>query len=165
MRAARVLAGAAAAALVMGAGAEGDGCGARRVPVAVVRAGSQCGAAAGPAVTLVTTADAWRAAFASPVLGARDEAAPVDFEKDAVILVSMGERPTGGHAVELVRKEAAVKDGVAHVQVALRSPAKGALVTQALTRPCLALSIAREGVRGVKVLDEQGAVVASTGAR
>jgi protease stability complex PrcB-like protein len=162
-RAARVLSGVAFAALVTGAGAERDGCGARRVPVAVVRAGSQCGAAAGPAVSLVTTVEGWRAAYASPALGGGDEAAPVDFAKDAVVLISMGERPTGGHAVELLRREAAVQDGVARVQVALRAPAKSALVTQALTRPCLALSVPREGIRAVEVLDERGAVVARTG--
>ncbi|BDG03794.1 protease complex subunit PrcB family protein [Anaeromyxobacter oryzae] len=163
MRWARLAAGGFALALLLGA--EGD-CGDRRVPVAAVRGGSQCpGAGKGPSATLVTSPEAWREVFPSPLLDGEAPAPPVDFGKDAVIVVAMGERPTGGWAVELARNEAAVKDGVVLVQVSFRGPAKDALVTQALTRPCLAVKVPRDGIRAVKVADEKGAIVASAGAR
>jgi hypothetical protein len=157
-------------------GAEGDGCGARRVPVAVLRAPVACPGGAAPSATLVTTAEAWRAIAAAdhggPVLAGEvgeapqgaDAAPPVDLAKDVVVLVAMGEKPTGGYGIALARPEAAVKDGVAFLQVVLRVPAKDAMVTQALTRPCLAVSLPRAGVRAVTVVDAQGARVASTAA-
>ena len=105
-------------------GAEGKGCAAdREVPVTVVRGGAQCGGdAAGPSVRRLASAAELQAAF-STELGAAAPAA--DFEGAAVLLVAAGQRPTAGHAVELLSAKAPVKDGVALVQVALRGPPAG----------------------------------------
>lgn len=145
-------------------GAEGKGCSAdREVPVAVIRGGAQCGGeAAGPSVRRLASAEELAAAF-SAELGAAAPAA--DFEGAAVLLVASGQRPTAGHAVELLAPRAPVKDGVAVVQVALRAPAPGAVAAQVVTSPCLVVAVPRAGLAEVKVADGERAVLGGVSLR
>lgn len=147
-------------------GAHGRGCeGAREVPVSVVRAGTQCpGEGAEPSVVLVSTPEGWHSVF-PPALGAEDTAPPVDFAREIVVVVGMGQRATGGYAVELKEPKGIVKGGHATIQVVFRAPAPDAMVAQALTRPCLAVRLPREDLREVKVMDEGGRVVATVAVR
>ncbi|HYG66627.1 MAG TPA: protease complex subunit PrcB family protein, partial [Anaeromyxobacteraceae bacterium] len=143
------------------AGAEGGCEGVREVPVSVARAASQCPLPGEePSVVLVTDAEGWRTAF-PPLPGAVASEAPADFGREVVVVIGMGRRPTGGYAVELARPAAAVKDGIAAIQVAFRSPPPDAMTTQALTSPCLAVRLPREGVREVRIADERSRPVAS----
>lgn len=145
-------------------GAEGKGCAAdREVPVTVVRGGAQCGGdAAGPSVRRLASAAELQAAF-SAELGA---AAPaVDFEGAAVLLVAAGQRPTAGHAVELLSARAPVKDGVALVQVALRGPPAGTMAAQVVTSPCLVVALPRAGLAEVKVVNGEPAVLGGVALR
>jgi len=139
-------------------GAEGGGCSPdREVPVTVVRGGAQCGGAApGPAVRRLGSAAELAAAFAGELGG---PAPTADFEGTALLLVSSGQRPTAGHAVELAAPAAAVKGGVALVRVALRAPASGAMTGQVLTSPCLVVALPRAGLTEVKVADGERAVL------
>jgi hypothetical protein len=57
----------------------------------------------------------------------------VDFERDGVIAVFMGERPTGGHAIR-VERVARGADGLL-VEVVLQTPSPECMTTQAVTRP------------------------------
>jgi hypothetical protein len=165
MKALRLMTGVTAA--VCHLGAVGRGCeGARQVPVSVVRAGTQCpGQGAEPSVVLVSTPEGWRSAFPAE-LGTEETAAPpANFAREVVVVVGMGQRPTGGYAVELKETKGVVKDGIAAIQVVFRSPAPDAMVTQALTRPCLAVRLPRKDVREVKVADEGGRIVATAAVR
>lgn len=145
-------------------GAEGGGCSPdRQVPVTVVRGGAQCGGdAAGPAVRRLGSAAELAAAFAAEVGGAVPAA---DFEGSAVLLVASGQRPTAGHAVELLAAKAPVKDGVALVQVALRAPPAGALTAQVVTSPCLVVALPRAGLAEVKVAEGERAVLGGVSLR
>jgi hypothetical protein len=72
------------------------------------------------------------------------QAAPppsLDFERDGVVAVFMGERPTGGHSIQVER--VALRDGELLVEVLLRSPGAGCLTTQALTQPYQMVSVPR----------------------
>lgn len=157
------LVAACGAVLLLGAG--GKGCGDREVDVRVVRASARC-AVPGQGVTArwVGSADGLADVFPQP-LGADETAPDVDFRRDRVLVVGMGPKPTGGYAIELARPKAPVKGDVAAVVVALREPEPGALVTQALTSPCLAVAVPREGIAEVKVVDAKGAVLASARVR
>jgi hypothetical protein len=129
--------------------------------VSVARAGSQCpGGGATPSLTVVSSEEGWRRVFPAP-LGGQDAPPGVDFARELVVVVGMGQRPTGGHAVELLDGKAIVEGGVAAFRVAFRSPAAGSVVTQMITSPCLAVRLPREGVREVKVAGEDGKVVAA----
>lgn len=138
--------------------AEGRGCAAdREVPVAVVRGGARCGGDA-PSVRRLASPEALGAAFPAGL----GEAAPsADFERAAVLLVAVGQRPTAGYGVELAAERAPVKDGVALVRVTVREPAAGAMVAQVVTSPCLVVTLPRAGLAEVKVADGAGALLGS----
>ncbi len=57
----------------------------------------------------------------------------IDWEKQMLIVISGGSRPTGGYSVTAQKLE--VKDGKLMVHWKLKSPPKGAFVTQAITHP------------------------------
>ena len=68
-------------------------------------------------------------------------APPVEFERQMVLLAALGERRTGGYAVEIVRAE--VVEGTLVVHVRETSPVPGARTTMALTAPLHAVMVAR----------------------
>ena len=65
----------------------------------------------------------------------------IDWKKQMVIVISGGQRPTGGYSVEV--KSLEVKDGKLIVNWKLNSPAPGSIVTQALTHPALTILVDR----------------------
>jgi hypothetical protein len=152
----------AALAAVVLLGAKGR-CGAdREVPVEVVVAASQCGGE-GEGVTVRRLASdqelRGEARAGDEIRGSArqqlEDPAP-DFEREAVLLVSMGQQRSAGYAVELARPVALVKDEVAGLQVNLRRPAPGAMTAQVLTSPCLVVKLPREGLAEVRVVDVDG---------
>jgi hypothetical protein len=157
---------AVAAALALG-GAERGGCKPdREAPVEVVRSSQTCGGEGeGFSARRIASADELRTALPlTATIGGPErsaEAAAPDFERDAVLLLSMGQRRTGGYALELARPVALVKGDVAGVQVLLREPPAGAVTAQVLTSPCLVVKLPREGLREVKIAGEDGKVLAS----
>ncbi|MBK9518574.1 MAG: protease complex subunit PrcB family protein [Anaeromyxobacter sp.] len=141
-------------------GADGGCSPDREVAVTVVRAGATCGGEApGPSVRRLASQAELIAAFPAALGGA--PAPAVDFEAAAVLLVSAGQRPTAGHAVELAAPKAPVKGGVALVQVALRAPPADAMTAQVVTSPCLVVSLPRAGLGEVKVAEGERALLGS----
>lgn len=145
-------------ALVLLGGAGPGGCpGDREVAVRSLGGGARCGGEEGPRVRRVASA-ADLARILSPGLGPAEPAPAVDFAREVVLLVGMGQRPTAGHGVELLSPAAPVKEGVAGVRVAFRSPAAGAMTAQVITSPCLLVALSRDGLRGVAVLEGERVV-------
>ena len=68
-------------------------------------------------------------------------APPVDFERQMVLFAALGERRTGGYAIEIVRAE--VVEGTLIVHVRETSPTPGARATMALTAPLHAVAVAQ----------------------
>lgn len=67
-------------------------------------------------------------------------AAPdVDFDQQMVIAATMGERPTGGHAIAI--ESVTVDGGTIRATVVETSPGPTCITTQALTAPAVAVSI------------------------
>jgi len=58
---------------------------------------------------------------------------PVDFSRDMVVALFMGERGTGGYEIEITRVER-VESGLV-VQYRRTSPDPGAMLSQALSQP------------------------------
>lgn len=95
---------------------------------------------------VIRSDSAWTA-FWETVHGTRSprpEAPEIDFGRRTVIAVAMGQRPTGGHAIDI---EAIHRnDGALHVVVLETSPGPSCGTTQALTQPVLAVGVpAAEG--------------------
>lgn len=57
----------------------------------------------------------------------------IDFNKEIVVAVFLGEKPTGGHDIEITNVEQ--RDGGLVVSYAERSPQPGGMVTQAFIQP------------------------------
>jgi hypothetical protein len=82
----------------------------------------------------------------------------VDFTQYGVLLVAMGQKNTGGYAVDLASGDAKVGNGVLQVSVHWQEPRRGMMVTQALTSPCLLLKIPKAQFQIIEVNDQSGAV-------
>ena len=67
---------------------------------------------------------------------------PVDFSREMVVGVFMGERETGGYQIEIIEVERTASALRVHYRT--RSPEPGALLTQALTQPFHLIRLARD---------------------
>ncbi len=79
---------------------------------------------------------------------------PVDFERDMVVGVFMGERDTGGYQIEITGVERTTE--VLRVQYQVREPEPGAILIQALTQPFHLVRLARDDAF-VSFIRESGA--------
>ncbi len=75
-------------------------------------------------------------------LSIRADVPKVNFEKEQVIAVFLGERPTAGYKVA-VEKVVRLADGTLEVLVRERKPAKDAIVAQVVTTPFILVKTAR----------------------
>ena len=67
----------------------------------------------------------------------------IDFSREIVIAVFLGEKPTGGHDIEITRMERS--DDRLLVSFIERRPPPGSLVTQAFTQPFHIVKVAAQG--------------------
>lgn len=72
-----------------------------------------------------------------------------DFDREHLLLVAAGRKPTGGYGVAL--EESRIREGVLEIAVDLRTPSSDQMVTQALTSPCALLAVTAEGWEQVQV--------------
>ncbi|MGM0766888.1 MAG: protease complex subunit PrcB family protein [Pseudomonadota bacterium] len=68
-----------------------------------------------------------------------DSLKAVDFEREHLVLVSLGQKPTGGYGVTL--EDSAIREGTLEVRVNVRQPAADAMVAQVLTTPCAVIAV------------------------
>jgi len=80
----------------------------------------------------------------------------VDFETSGIVLIEMGQQTTGGYGLELLKPEMVIDGTVATIEVNWQTPAPGAIVTQALTSPCLMLVVPRGDYRTLLIVDQDG---------
>ena len=77
----------------------------------------------------------------------------IDFELFGVLLLEMGQRPTGGYAIHFDPALSRVVDKKAGIHVNWKTPADGMLLTQALTSPFLLLKIPKADIVSILVFD------------
>jgi hypothetical protein len=128
---------------------------------AVLRASALCGIESREAsVRWIATEEEYQAALAALDQGRLPGAAPaiaaVDFATHGVLLVQMGRRPTAGYALDLATEQVVTEGGVGVVRVNWVEPLEDAVVAQVLTSPCLLVSVRKEQLRSVKVVDQAG---------
>lgn len=70
-------------------------------------------------------------------------------------LVEMGERPTGGHGVAVSRIARLRSDSLV-LQATFVAPRPGDITSQALTSPCVLISVPGRGYSRVELLDQDG---------
>lgn len=105
---------------------------------------------------------------AQVVSGKPAVADPVNFSTHAVALISMGQQRTGGYGVKLASTELEKRDDAAAIHIQWREPAKGMIVTQVLTNPCIFISVPLTAIAALDVskivaVDASGRVRADIG--
>lgn len=72
---------------------------------------------------------------------------PIDFDRDLVVGIFLGTKPTGDYGIEITRAER--RDSSLYVYYREKSPPPNAMVTQALTQPFDIVRVARDGNREI----------------
>jgi PrcB C-terminal len=113
-----------------------------RPSVATVEKGSRSGIRE-PLQTVIRNRDDWNAFWKRHASTDTPPAlAPiVDFDRQMVVGIFLGEKSTGGYEVEIVRAER--RDSSLYFYYREESPPPGAMVTQALTQPFHLVKIAK----------------------
>ena len=88
-------------------------------------------------------------------LGAQqDPSSRVDFSREGILMVTMGQKPTGGYGLELNREFAVISDDTAVLSVSWIEPPKGAILPQIITSPCLAIILPKGPYSQIHLLDQ-----------
>ena len=98
----------------------------------------------GPLQTIIRNQDEWNAFWKrhSYSTNTPSALAPiVDFDREMVVGIFLGEKSTGGYEVEIVRAER--RDSALYFYYREESPPSGAMVTQALTQPFHLVKVAK----------------------
>jgi len=82
----------------------------------------------------------------------------IDFTEYGVLTVWMGQKPTGGYALELMAETAGIKNRAALVPIRWIEPKKGMLTTQIITHPFLMIRMAKGNYNTIAVMDQNGVV-------
>ena len=152
--------GLAALALMTGCAPIGDPPGDAVLPVKLLHGGGQCGDLERPTLLWIARMDDWRSRYARVTSAQINPPPPpaVDFPREGVLLIAMGQRPTGGYGLSLAEETAAVRDGVLTVRADWREPLPGYRLAQVITAPCLMVKLPSAGFSRIRVLDQAGQV-------
>jgi hypothetical protein len=80
----------------------------------------------------------------------------IDWHTHGLVLVLMGQKPSGGYGLELLGSQALLKEGIALVGVRWKEPPAGAIVAMMITSPCLLVKIQRGRYQSVIIVDASG---------
>jgi len=93
--------------------------------------------------------------LAKHTIGAQqDLSSRVDFSREGILMVSMGQKPTGGYRLGLNREFAVISDGTAVLSVSWIDPPKSAILPQIITSPCLAIILPKGPYSQIHLLDQ-----------
>ena len=73
----------------------------------------------------------------------------IDYQREHIVLASIGQKPTGGYSVTLDSSE--IRGGTLELRVRVAEPAPGTIVTQALTTPCAVIAVTAEGWDDIQI--------------
>lgn len=130
------------------------------VEFSVLATGAMSGHEGGRAVELITNEGEWRRAWS--LIGGGRPLPEINFNARACVVVYQGQKPTGGHSIEIgeIRRDGTVLA----VKVMERRPAFGDVTTQVITSPFVAVSIPRppQGASVMLTGEGQGGVEPET---
>jgi len=73
----------------------------------------------------------------------------INFDREHVVIVALGRKPTGGYSVTLSGSR--IVRGQLELEMDIREPAPGTMVTQALTTPCAVMAVTATGWDGIQI--------------
>lgn len=132
--------------------------GAATVPIATLASQDQCGEQSRPAVRWINDTSEWRDLYARINSQWMNPPPPpaVDFPREGVLLIAMGQRSSAGYGLALADDTASVRDGVLTVRVDWREPLPGYRRAQVMTSPCLLVAVPDAGFTRLRVMDQEG---------
>jgi len=83
----------------------------------------------------------------------------IDFQQSRILLIEMGQKPTGGYSLEFVPEATFVADDIFHIGLQWTEPESESMVTQVLTSPTLLLTMEKGDYSSVEILDQHGKVL------
>jgi len=134
------------------------------VPVQLVFRDSQC-RSDDPKIDLIADSQAlrqwWRplGARSLPATAVPTVLDEIDLEKNILLIISMGTRPTSGYGIRLAEDVATVEGMSLSVRTVWQSPEAGLLVAQVLTSPCTAIRVPAAPYKQVRIMDQNGELV------
>lgn len=130
------------------------------LPVERLYGDSQCAGLDQPAAIWIASPAEWRRLYGQ-VTSPRMSPPPapvVDFAREGVLLLAMGQRSSAGYGLSPAGEAATVRDGVLAVRVEWREPPPGYLQAQVITSPCLALKLPAVAFTRIRAVDREGRV-------
>jgi hypothetical protein len=132
------------------------------LPATVLRAESHCRSPSSePVVLWVDDPRRLQKIYADPARIPPPAPPAVDFTRDGVIFIGMGQQPTAGYGLDLAPGGVRLQGVVLQVGVNWRTPPPGVMVPQVITQPCLVLRVPRVSFQRLEVVDQTGRVRAS----
>lgn len=150
--------------LVLAAGCvqtNNDAAGGLRLPIKLLYGSSQCGDFDRPMVTWIAQSEDWQARYRqvlSQYVGLPSPPPVVDFSREGVLLMAMGQRPSAGYGLSLAESFATVHDGMLMMRVDWREPSPGYRQAQVISNPCLLVQLPNASFTRIQVLDRAGQV-------
>ena len=128
------------------------------LPLAVLQSQDQCGGLSRPTVRWIVDPGEWRTVYAQIHHQWMTPPPPpaVDFPRDGVLLIAMGQQSSSGYGLTLADERATVRDGVLTVRVNWREPAPSRRRAQVITTPCLLATLPDAGFTRIQIVDQQG---------
>jgi len=80
----------------------------------------------------------------------------VDFSRFGVLVILMGQKPTGGFHLHLGEKQVFIQNDIARLYIHWVEPPPDAVVPQMVTSPCLMLKLSKGGYSQLYILDQNG---------
>jgi len=80
----------------------------------------------------------------------------VDFSKESLLYLSMGERPTAGYGISLSQEQFLYSKDEAEIGIVWEEPGVNAVVAQVITSPCVLLAVSKEKYKDIRVVDQLG---------
>ncbi|WP_166254277.1 protease complex subunit PrcB family protein [Marinobacter salicampi] len=76
----------------------------------------------------------------------------LDFDREHLVVVGLGRKPTGGHGVTLASSD--LHNGVMRLAMEVFEPGPDRVVTQAITTPCAVVAVSTEDWDTLKVIGQ-----------
>lgn len=84
----------------------------------------------------------------------------IDFERNALVLIELGRRPTAGYQMRLASQRMVMDRGDGLITFSVDGP--GGYAAQVITSPCLLVAVPRGDYRGVRALSTDNAISVHT---
>lgn len=79
----------------------------------------------------------------------------VDFSREEVLLVAMGQKPTTGYQLQLHRSKINISGDTAVLSLAWIEPPPGAILPQVITSPCILIALPIGNYSRIYILDQK----------